>query len=79
MAKQATAALEPKPSVFARVRQFYDDVRSEMGKVTWPTKDELKSSTSVVLVLLGIVVAIVYFFDVVFQYGVMGLLRSLSR
>jgi preprotein translocase subunit SecE len=79
MAKQATATLEQKPSVFARVREFYDEVKWEMGKVTWPTKDELKSSTSVVLLLLGIITVVVYVFDIVFQYSIMGLLKSLAK
>ena len=80
MAKQTTAAsVDAKPTLFARVRDFYQDVMGEMSKVTWPSKDELKSSTSVVLFLLGIIGAIVYVYDIVFQLGVLGLIRFLGR
>lgn len=79
MAKQTTAAsVEAKPTLFARVRDFYQDVMIEMNKVTWPSKDELKSSTSVVLFLLGVIAVIVYAYDIVFQFGVLGLLNFLG-
>ena len=80
MAKQTTAAgVEAKPTLFTRVRDFYQDVLVEMSKVTWPSKDELKSSTSVVLFMLGVVAAIVYAYDIVFQLAVLGLFKFLGR
>lgn len=33
---------------------FFKDVKLEMAKVSWPTKDELIGSTVIVLVSLGI-------------------------
>lgn len=79
MAKQITAASgEAKPTLFARMRDFYDDVMVEMGKVTWPSKDELKSSTTVVLFVLGVITAIVYVYDILFQFSVLGLIRLLG-
>jgi preprotein translocase subunit SecE len=37
-----------------KVGTFFKDIRLEMGKVSWPTRDELIGSTVVVLVSLGI-------------------------
>jgi len=74
-----TGGVDVKPTLFARARNFYQDVMVEMSKVTWPSKDELKSSTSVVLFLLGVVMVIVYVYDIVFQFGVMGMLTWLGR
>lgn len=37
-----------------KVTGFFKDVRSEMAKVSWSTKDELIGSTIVVLVSLAI-------------------------
>ena len=34
-----------------RVTKFLSEVKSELKKVTWPSRDELKGSTMVVLVL----------------------------
>jgi preprotein translocase subunit SecE len=36
--------------LFDRIKEFFSGVRFEMKKVNWPTWDELKSSTTVVLV-----------------------------
>lgn len=73
MAKQVSDALG-KPSMFVKVREFYDEVKTEMSKVTWPSLDELKASTSVVLMMLGIVAVIIYVYDLVFQFIVLRLL-----
>ncbi len=34
-----------------KVRTFAKDVRSEMAKVSWPTREDLKDSTMVVIVV----------------------------
>lgn len=36
-----------------KVVKYYSDVVAEMKKVTWPTQDELKEATVVVLVVSG--------------------------
>jgi len=38
-------------SLLARPAQFVREVKLEMSKVSWPTYEELKSSTAVVIVL----------------------------
>ncbi len=45
-----------------KILTFIDDVTKEMKKVTWPTKEELKDSTVVVLattVVLSLFIALV--------------------
>ena len=44
---------------------FFTDVVKEMKKVTWPTKDELKESTVVVIVVCLILAASTYVIDMV--------------
>ena len=61
MAKEA-AAVE-KPGIAARIREFFHEVRVEMRKVTWPAKDEVRSSTSVMLFVLGLMAFIIGVFD----------------
>ena len=41
----------------------------EMKKVTWPTKDQLKDSTSVVLIATLIIAVFVYAVDLVVNWG----------
>ena len=74
MARQVAAA-ESKPSIVVRIKEFYEEVRSELTKVTWPSMEELKTSTSVVLMLLVISAAILYVLDFVLQIVVMGLFK----
>jgi len=76
MAKQTAAPATTKVNPLMRLREFFEDVKYEMAKVTWSTKDELKASTSVVLVLLGILAAIIYFYDVFFQLVVLSILKT---
>jgi preprotein translocase SecE subunit len=74
MAKQAVA-VEAKVGLVTRVKDFYQEVMLEMKKVTWPTQDELKTSTSVVMLLLAISAVVMYFYDFLFQIIVFSLFR----
>lgn len=47
---------EKKPSLIARITNYYQEVVSEMRKVTWPSQEEVKESTLVVLTVCGILV-----------------------
>jgi len=44
---------------------FFDDVVKEMKKVTWPTVEELKESTTVVIVSCLMLAAFTYIIDMV--------------
>ena len=48
-----------------KIIDFFNDVIKEMKKVTWPTKDELKESTMVVLATTVILATFVFLTDVV--------------
>lgn len=42
----------PKLSYGARIREFYHAVKLEMAKTTWPTRNEVWSTTVVVLIAI---------------------------
>ena len=46
-----------------KIQQFLIDVKSEMGKVSWPTWEELKGSTYVVLTLSLILILFLFVID----------------
>ena len=48
-----------------KIKRFFSDVRFEMSKVSWPTWDELKSSTYVVLTLSLILIVFLFIVDFV--------------
>jgi preprotein translocase subunit SecE len=46
-----------------KILGFFNDVVKEMRKVTWPTKEELKESTTIVIVVCLILAAFTYVVD----------------
>ncbi len=56
-----------------QVREFVKDVRVESQKVSWPSRNELRDSTIVVIVAVLIVSGFVGLVDLVLRY-VVGLL-----
>lgn len=77
MAKQIAAA-EGKPNLIQRLRDFYEEVMSEMRKVTWPTRPDLITSTKVTLFLIAVMTIIMFAYDNVLGATVMLLLSIAS-
>jgi preprotein translocase subunit SecE len=73
MLRQSTAA-EGKPGLVQKVKAFIQETRVELGKVTWPTVDDLKVSTKVTMILLAIMSGVIFVYDRVFGVVVMALL-----
>ena len=48
-----------------RLLNFFNEVKLEMEKVSWPSWDELKSSTYIVLYLSLILIVFLFFIDLV--------------
>ncbi len=48
-----------------KIVTFFQDVVKEMKKVTWPTMDELKESTTVVIVSCLMISAFTYVIDMI--------------
>jgi len=51
--------LQGEAFVFGKILKFLKEVKVEMGKVSWPTREELISSTAVVIVVSLIFAVIV--------------------
>ena len=56
-----------------KIINFFNDVVKEMKKVTWPTREELKESTTIVIVVCLLIAAFTYLVDM----GVSQIMRSL--
>jgi preprotein translocase subunit SecE len=72
-----TGPTAAKPGFIQGIRTFFEEVQTEMKKVSWPTRAELKSLTQLVLWALlfsGIVLGI---YDIVFM-NVMKLILLLG-
>jgi preprotein translocase subunit SecE len=55
-----------------RIREFFRDHRMEFAKVSWPTRDELKDSTIVVIIAVILISIFVGLVDRVLTF-LMGL------
>jgi preprotein translocase subunit SecE len=51
----------------SKITQYFDDVRKEMTKVSWPTQNELVEQTTVVFVFTLIVSLFIFGIDNVFS------------
>lgn len=49
----AKASSAPRPNVFSRIVNYIGDVRVELKRVVWPTRNEVFNSSIVVIVTLG--------------------------
>jgi preprotein translocase subunit SecE len=52
----------------ARVVDFLRDVRGEVRKVTWPTMDELKKATMVIVLFVMVLGLVIGLMDAAFQF-----------
>lgn len=55
--------VERKP-LWERVRQFFHDVRQEMRRVSWPTRDQMIAFTTVTLITTVALTVVVFGLDV---------------
>ena len=62
-----------------RVKAFYNDVRTEMRKVTTPSRKEVQATTTVVLVAIFIFGLYFWFIDYVISQGVDHLFTFFSK
>ncbi len=47
-------AEKKKPNIFKRIAQKFKDVRQELKRVIWPTKEKLIQNSAVVLVVIAV-------------------------
>ena len=74
MSKVVTAEA-PRAGWVGRFRGFIKDVRAELAKVSWPTREELRDSTVVVIVTVLIVAAYIGIIDRVLGWAMSLLFR----
>ena len=63
---------QPKKSLPARLSLFYRQVIAELRKVIWPTRKELVTYTSVVIVFVLVVIAYITVLDFGFSKAILA-------
>lgn len=51
--------------MIAKIKEFVGEVQKEMKKVSWPTKEQLKESTVVVITSTAVMTVFIYAIDFV--------------
>ncbi len=72
--KRASEPSERKP-FFARIKDYLHEVRVELRKVTWPTRDQMIAFTAVTLITSTVLTIVVFGFDVVAKEFVLWLVE----
>ena len=52
-----------KPGLFGRLRNYLGDVRSEMRRVVWPSREELKSYSVAIIIMLIVFGLVIWLVD----------------
>ena len=66
------AGKERRPGRLRRVITFYKQVVAELRKVIWPGRKELITYTTVVIIFVAFMVALVAGLDILFAQGVLA-------
>ena len=61
--------------MFQKIQTYLREVWLELGKVTWPTRDELKESTRVVIIASLLLTLFIFVIDRIMSVGVDGVTR----
>jgi preprotein translocase subunit SecE len=77
-AEPTTEKSEARPGPLPSLREYIKDVRVEMSKVSWPTREELRRHTMVVVVMVAMVAVFTGIVDRALSYAFEALLRLLG-
>ena len=65
-------------NVVQGAREYLKDVRVEVSKVTWPTREELRESTLVVIVMVFLIAVFIGIVDRGFSYAFEAFIKLLG-
>jgi preprotein translocase subunit SecE len=64
-------------TVIARTSAFLSDVRSEMNKVTWPDRAQLRQATIAILIFVLVIAGLIAVLDIILNGLLVKLIPSL--
>ena len=59
-----------KPNFFARIANYFKEVKAELKKVVWPSLSRVRQNTIIVLVYVLIVGLVIWGLDLLFGWGI---------
>ncbi len=64
---ETNVSVKKKP-FFARLKEYFKNTKSELKKVTWPSKEQLKNNTIVIITFIILIGLFLFAFDSVFAW-----------
>ncbi|MDL2215834.1 preprotein translocase subunit SecE [Ruminococcaceae bacterium OttesenSCG-928-N02] len=72
------AEKEKKMGIFARFGKYLRDTRGEFKKIIWPTKEQVRNNTIVVLVVVAVSSVLLFALDTLLGFGLVNLLSLVA-
>ncbi len=66
-AMQSKAPNAERKSFWARIRDYLHEVRQELRKVTWPTRDQMIAFTAITIITSTVLTGVVFGLDIVMK------------
>ncbi len=63
------------PKFREKVKKFFSDYKSELKKVTWSSKEDVKRNTITVIVIVAVLAIVIALLDIIFSGGIEALGR----
>ncbi len=60
---------QTKPNFFARIANYFKEVKAELKKVVWPTFAKVRQNTFIVIIYVLIVGLVIWGLDMLFTWG----------
>ena len=79
-AQRKAAAMQSRPqpaerkSFFNRIKDYLHEVRQELRKVTWPTREQMVAFTTVTVITSVVLTGVVFLLDIAMKEAVFWLL-----
>lgn len=68
--KSVSAAKTKKPSIVDRTKKWALELRGEVKKIVWPSKEQTRDNTVIVLACCLVLGAFIWIVDAIFSLGV---------
>ncbi|MBQ4145158.1 MAG: preprotein translocase subunit SecE [Clostridia bacterium] len=60
---------QSKPNFFARIGNYFKEVKAELKKVVWPSFAKVKQNTLIVIIYVLIIGLVIWGLDMLFTWG----------
>lgn len=67
-----------KAGLWTRLTQFLREVRTELERVSWPTRQQMVAFTTVTIITTTALTLVIFVMDYLFRRGVLALIRALT-